>query len=256
MPLPLVEPSQRDLAHIVGKKVKGVRGVKNLRWVTIDVSGKRPFVAVNVWLDQKSSYEEVHRVTTLIEGKVKDVLPDSRVYIRTEPEGDDMESIWKLVKDVADSVPGSRGAHNVHIRTAGKGIGIDFHLEFSAGMTVKEVNEVSKRIESKLKAINPRIMEVLIHEESVSDLLQSEESRAGTEIIWYLKHVAKRYPEIREVDRIFTRRVGDKINVSLRCKFDPSLTIERADRIVGEFQREVQKGLPEIAHIDLHAEPE
>jgi divalent metal cation (Fe/Co/Zn/Cd) transporter len=103
LPLPLVEPSERELARIMAKKAKGARGVKDCRWVTVDLSDKTPFAAVNVWLDPKAGYEGVHRVTTSIESKVKDVLPDSRVCIRTEPAGDDMEVIRKLVKDVAES---------------------------------------------------------------------------------------------------------------------------------------------------------
>lgn len=255
MPLPLVERSDDELERMIRRKVKGVSGVKSCRWVTVDTAGRRPTVVVNVWLDPSADYVETHRVTSKVEAEVKEVLQDSQVYIRTEPAGDDKDAIWSLVKATAESVPGSRGAHNIHMRKVDKGIGVDLHLELSADMTVKEAYDVTRRVEAKLKSAAPFIKEVFIHEESVSDQLQSEASGAGTEIRWYLEHVARRYPEIRAVKAYNIRRSGDKVYVSLSCEFDSDSTLQKTDEVVSKYKAEVQRGLPEITRIDIHREP-
>lgn len=84
-------------------------------------------------------------------------MPDARVAIRTEPHGRDCYDVWKLVKDIAGKEPGSRGAHNIHIQELNGTIGVDFHLEISAGMTVKKAHNVAVQVEKKLKNANHKI---------------------------------------------------------------------------------------------------
>ena len=134
-------------------------------------------------------------------------------------------------------------------------MGIDFHLEFSGDLTVKEVNEIAKQIEEKLRRANPAIKEVFIHEESVSDQLQSEVSGSGTEAKWYLEHAAKRYPEIREISVISIRRSGDKLFVSLKCGFDPATTLQRTDDVIAQYKADIQRDLPDLARLEVHLEP-
>ncbi len=240
---------------MIERKVRDVKNVQSVRRVRVDLTGKKPVVVVGVWLDSKSNYEETHRTALTIENEVKDILPDSRVLIRSEPAGSDRDHIWKLVKEVAESVPGSRGAHNVHIHKVNGKLGIDFHLEVSANMTVKQAHKVSEQIEKNLKAADPNIVEVLIHEESVEELVDSERSGAGTEIRWYIDHVKKRFPEIKDMSKPEIRRAGDKLYVVMKCSFNPDISMKEADEIIQRFESSVKAAIPDLAMIEVQKVP-
>ncbi|HVP23898.1 MAG TPA: cation transporter dimerization domain-containing protein [Conexivisphaerales archaeon] len=255
MPIPFFERSSSELSGMIERKVRELKNVLSVRRVRVDLTGKKPVVVVVVWLDQKSDYEETHRTATRIEHVVKEILPNSRVFIRTEPAGSDRDHIWKLVKEVAETVPGSRGAHNIHIHKVNGKLGIDFHLEVSANMTVRQASKVSEQLEKRLKEADPSIAEVLIHEESVEDLVDSERSGAGTEIRWYIDHVRKRFPEIKEISKPEIRRAGDKLYATMRCRFNPDISIKEADEIMKRFEASLKAAIPELAMIEVHKEP-
>jgi divalent metal cation (Fe/Co/Zn/Cd) transporter len=255
MPIPFFERSQSEVSRMIERKVRYVSNVLSVRRVKVDLTGKKPVVTVVVWLDSKSTYEETHKVALKIENEVKDILPNSRVFIRTEPAGSDRDHIWKLVKEIAETVPGSRGAHNIHIHTVNGKLGIDFHLEVSANLTLRQASKISEQIERKLKEADPSIIEVLIHEESVEDLVRSERSGAGTEIRWYIEHVKKRFPEIKEMSKPEIRRAGEKLYVVMKCRFDPDISMKEADDIIGRFEAGVRAAVPEVAMIEVHKEP-
>ncbi|MGA2574379.1 MAG: cation transporter dimerization domain-containing protein [Candidatus Methanomethylicaceae archaeon] len=240
---------------MIEMKVSSVANVQSVRSVRVDLTGKKPVVVVMIWLEPKSSNEDAHMVALNIESEVKEILPNSRVFIRTEPEGKDRDQLWKLVKDVSDSVPGSRGAHNVHITKINGKLSIDFHLEVGANMTVKQAHTVSTLIEKKLKEADPNIAEVLIHEQSVEDLVESERSGAGTEIRWYIEHVKKRFPQIKEIGKPEIRRAGNKLYVAMRCSFDPDISLKEANDIIYRFEASVRAAVPEVAMIEVHKEP-
>jgi divalent metal cation (Fe/Co/Zn/Cd) transporter len=255
MPIPFFERSSSELSRMIERKIRDVKNVTSVRGVRVDLTGKKPVVVVIVWLDSKSNYEETHRTALTIENEVKDILPNSRVFIRTEPAGSDRDHIWKLVKEVSETVPGSRGAHNIHIHKVNGKLGIDFHLEVSANMTVKQAHRVSEQIEKKLKEADPSITEVLIHEESVEDLVESERSGAGTEIRWYIEHVKKRFPEIKEMSKPEIRRAGDRLYVVMKCTFNPDISMKEADDIIGRFEASVRAAIPDLAMIEVQKEP-
>jgi divalent metal cation (Fe/Co/Zn/Cd) transporter len=255
MPIPFFERSQSELSRMIERKVRLIRNVQSVRRVRVDMTGKKPVVVVVVWIDSKSSYEDTHKVALKIENEVKDILPNSRVLIRTEPAGSDRDHIWKLIKETAETVPGSRGAHNVHIRKVNGKLGVDFHLEVSANLTIKQASRISEQIERKLKETDPNIAEVLIHEESVEDLVDSERSGAGTEIRWYIEHVKKRFPEIKEMGKPEIRRAGEKLYVVMKCRFNPDISLKEADEIIGRFEASVKAAVPEVAMIQVHKMP-
>ncbi len=255
MPIPFFERSSAELGRMIERKVRDIKYVQSVRRVRVDLTGKKPVVVVVVWLDAKSNYEDTHRTALTIENEVKDILPNSRVLIRTEPPGSDRDHIWKLVKEVAETVPGSRGAHNVHIHKVNGKLGIDFHLEVSANMTVRQAHKVSEQIEKKLKEADPSIGEVLIHEESVEDLVESERSGARTEIRWYIEHVKKRFPEIKEMSKPEIRRAGDQLYVVMKCRFDPDISIKDADEIIRRFEASVKAAIPDLAMIEVQKVP-
>ena len=255
MPLPLVERSEREIANLVKKKIESIKDVKGYHQLTVHNTGKRVYVEMHVLLDSNLTFEETHRIASNIEAEVKNVFPNARVTIHTEPVGDGHDDLWEIVKEVAEGTPGSRGVHNIHIQKIDGKLCIDLHLEVSANMTVKQAHNVSEEVEQKIKEAKPSISEITVHIETATERVLREQTGVETELESYIQHLAERFPEIKSVSRVKTRKIGDVLHVVLSCTFDPDIEMAKAHEVTKGLEQEIRKANPKITRIDVHEEP-
>jgi divalent metal cation (Fe/Co/Zn/Cd) transporter len=255
LPLPLVERSKEEIAKAIRKKVEALRWVKGIRHLDVRVSGKRLDVDVHAFLDNGLTAEQTHSVALDIERVVKDKYPNARISIDTEPVGPGQNGVWKAVKDAAEETAGSRGVHNIHIQRIDGKLYVDLHLEVSANMTVKQAHDVAEQVENKIRVTKPEVSEVTVHIESASDRILRELSGVETELESYIQHVAKQFPEIKNVSRIGVRKAGGGIHLTLQCRFEPELSIEKAHEISNKLEKTIRTAYPKITRIDVHEEP-
>jgi divalent metal cation (Fe/Co/Zn/Cd) transporter len=255
LPLPLVERSKKEIERAIRSRVESIEGVKGVSNLDVRVSGKRLDVNVLLLLGNNLSWEEAHETALKVEREVIEEYPRARVTVNTEPIGDGSGSIWRQVKEIAESEPGSRGVHNIHIQRIDGKLAVDMHLEVSANMTVMQAHQVADNVENKVKAVGPNISDVTIHVESASERVSRELAGFETELESYVAHVAERFPEIKDVCNIKVRRVADTTHLVLECHFDPNLSIEKAHEITSKIEREIRGAYPAITRIDIHEEP-
>lgn len=256
MPLPLVDRSPQQIEQRIRRKVEAIKDVKGIRHVTVRLSAKRLDVNVHVFLDSNISTEDAHRIAFDIEKEVRTQYPSARISVDTEPAKSERESIWKAVKDAAEGTPGSRGAHNIHIQTVDGKLYVDLHLEVSANMTVKQAHDVADEVEKKVRTLNADVSGVTVHIESASERISKELAGTETELVSYIEHVSKRFPEIKSISNIRIRRFGNIIHVVCNCQFDSKLTIKNAHEIANKLESNIKKAYPNIARIDIHEEPD
>lgn len=250
----MLERSQEEIAQLIRKRVEAIKGVRNYDQLSARMTGKRFEVDMLVSLDDNLKFDDVHRIASRIESEVKAVVPNAIISVNTEPLTG-QKSIWKIVKQVAGQVPGSRDVHNIHVQYIDRKLCVDFHLEVSANMTVKQAHKVAEQVERKLKAANPSFSEIDIHIESASDRLSRELTGVDTGLQSYIEHAAKSFPEIKLVHRIRIHRIGENLHVDLRCHFDPNISIGKADAIASELEQAIKKEYPRIERVDIHEEP-
>lgn len=254
MPVPMIERSQEEITQLIRKKVEAIKGVRNYDQLSARMTGKRFEVDMLVSLDDNLRFEDVHRIASKIESEVKAVVPNAIVTINTEPLTG-QKSIWKIVKQVAEQVPGSRDVHNIHVQYIDRKLCVDFHLQVSADMNVKQAHKVAEQVERKLRAASPSFSEIDIHIESASDRLSRELTGIDTGLQSYIEHAAKSFPEIKRVHRIKIHRIGESLHVDLRCHFDSSIKIGKADEIASELEKAIKREYPQIERVDIHEEP-
>lgn len=254
MPLPLVERSKAEITRAIRRKVERLNGVKGFSQLSLRQIGKRFDVSMRVLVDSNLEFEP-HQIALNIEKEVKSIIPNSRVSIDTEPFGNHREDVWRLVKDIAEGTPGSRGVHNIHIQKIDGKLCIDLHLEVSANMTVKQAHHVADQTERMIKAANSNVSEVTVHIESASDLISRELAGIETELESYVQDVAKRFPDIKEVHAIRVRRFGDAMHLVLHCTFDSKLSIKKAHELSNQVESAIRSAYPAVARIDIHEEP-
>jgi divalent metal cation (Fe/Co/Zn/Cd) transporter len=255
LPIPLVERSKREIEKIIKRKVGTIKEVKGVRQLDVRVSGKRIDVVMLLLLNSNLSWEDAHRISHDIERAVLLEFPSARVTVNTEPIENGQESVWKLVKEIAEGTPGSRGVHNIHIQRIDDRLCVDLHLEVSANMTVKQAHDVADQVETKIKAASKDISEVTVHIETASERVSREMAGVQAELDSYIEHLAERFPEIKEVRGIRVRRFGETTHLVLQCRFDPNLSIEKAHQVTSKLEKEIRSDYPSVTRIDIHEEP-
>jgi divalent metal cation (Fe/Co/Zn/Cd) transporter len=250
----LIERSEKEIADRIKRKVEQVKNVRGCDQISVRKSGKRLDVNALVLLAENIGLEEAHKVAADVERAITKLYPDARVAISTESINDS-ERTWKVIKDLADELPGSRGVHNVHIQKIDGKLDVDLHLEVSANMTVKQAHEVADQLEKKIKKADPNVSEATIHIETASERISRELTGVETEMESYIERVAKDFPEVKDVSGIEIRKFGREIHVVLRCRFDPNLSIEKAHEVTKVIEKRLRTAYPNIARIDIHEEP-
>jgi divalent metal cation (Fe/Co/Zn/Cd) transporter len=250
-----VERSQEEIERRIKKQIESMKDVRGCHEVRARIIGKRMEISAHVLLDSSLRFDQVHKIVSDIESEVrKKVWRFARITIQTEPIGDSSYDMGKLVKNVAESVPGSRGVHDVHIqRIAGK-LCVDLHLEVSANLTVKEAHDVADQIEKKLRS-ETDITEVTIHIESASDLITRELKGDTRKLRWYVEDAVKGFPEIKTVHGVEIRKLEDRTHVVLSCHFDPNVTVKQAHDVTDKLENMIRSAYPDVDRIDIHEEP-
>jgi divalent metal cation (Fe/Co/Zn/Cd) transporter len=256
MPIPLLERSPREITQIVKETIQELEDVKGCRQVSVRVTGKRLDISAHVLVDSSLRFEEVHRIVSTIERAVRNrVQRIARITVQTEPVGHSRTGIAALVAEIAERVAGSRGVHNVHIQKIAGRWCVDLRLEVSANMTVKQAHAIANEVEKKLKAADPNISEVTVHMESASDLVSRELEGRGAELRYFIEHAAKRFPEIMAVHGVKVRRNHERLNVVLRCRFDPKMSIKQAHEVSRKLETTVRNAYPFVGGLEVHEEP-
>lgn len=255
MPLPIVQRSRRETARVIKVNVENVKHVKSCDNVQVRPSGKRTEVDMDVSLDSEVGPADIHRVISSVERAVKEIVPNARVTVRTEALGAGEEELWKLVKEVAEKVPGTRDVHSIHLQKDGDKILIDFHLEVGANLNLKQAHDISEKIEEQLRAANPGIGNIVIHMESASDMVDREQTGAGTALKWFVEDLVARFPEVKGINEISIRKIGDKLHVETRISFEPSISVKEAHEVAYKIEAAIRNAYPDIARVDIHQEP-
>ncbi|MCJ7631590.1 hypothetical protein MUP77_04215 [Candidatus Bathyarchaeota archaeon] len=255
MPIPLVERSEKEIADSIKRRVEAIRDVRSCRLVTVHMTGKKPNVEMSIELDNSLKFEDVHKIISRVEREAKSVLPGARMTVQTEPLGQYRGDMWRLVKDTAEKVPGTRDVHNIHVQDIDGRLCVDLHLEVSANMTVKQAHDVAGRVETKLKKARSDISEITVHLESASDIVSRELGQNETELKLSIEHIVKNFPEIKEVHGIRISNIGDGKHVVLRCSFDPDLSMGQAHEITKKIESAIRDRYSNIQRIDIHEEP-
>ncbi|MFH0848634.1 MAG: cation transporter dimerization domain-containing protein [archaeon] len=251
----MVERSEKEIADMVKKRVERVESVRVCRQVNVRMTGKRFDVNLHLGLDSNLRFEDVHKIVSDVEREVRALLRNARVTVETEPVGNGKHDLSRIVKETAESVPGSRGVHDIHIQRVDGKLLVDLHLEVRANMTLKQAHEITDEVERMLKAKRLNISEATIHIESASDVISSEMRGDNTEVKWYVEHLAKRFPEIKKIRGIKVRKIGTRTHVSLRCRLTPDIEVKRAHEISNKLEKMIRDAFPDVDRIDVHEEP-
>ncbi|MFB5632094.1 MAG: cation-efflux pump [Nitrosopumilus sp.] len=256
----LVYKTALDLTDIISPElVKNVRdiavstdGVIGADPVLMRRSGDTTFADVTISLRGDTSFDKAHEISSNVEKNIKNKIPNATITIHFEPNWEDVPLDAKIL-DIAKSVDGVRGVHNVSThKTKGKTFS-DLHVMVDRGINLSSAHKISEIIEQKIQDNIPEIEHATIHLEpfvTVPENFNIEDKVTEEKI----QIILEKYPEIKKIGRIVSLNFENILKIDIDCSFDKELSIEKVHDLTSEIEHIIREEIKN-AVITIHPEP-
>jgi len=257
----LVYKTALDLTDIISPElVKNVReiatstqGVIGADPILMRRSGDTTFADVTISLRGDTSFDKAHEISSNVERNIKNKIPNASITIHFEPDWQDVPLDAKIL-DIAKSVDGVRGVHNVSThKTKGKTFS-DLHVMVDREINLSSAHKISEIIEQKIQDGIPEIEHATIHLEpfvTVPENFDLEDKVTEEKI----KIILEKYPEIKKIGRIVSLNFENILKIDIDCSFDKELSIEKVHDLTSEIEHIIREEIKN-AVITIHPEPE
>ena len=256
----LVYKTALDLTDIISPElVKNVRdiavstdGVIGADPVLMRRSGDTTFADVTISLRGDTSFDKAHEISSNVEKNIKNKIPNATITIHFEPNWEDVPLDAKIL-DIAKSVDGVRGVHNVSThKTKGKTFS-DLHVMVDREINLSSAHKISEIIEQKIQDNIPEIEHATIHLEpfvTVPENFNIEDKVTEEKI----QIILEKYPEIKKIGRIVSLNFENILKIDIDCSFDKELSIEKVHDLTSEIEHIIREEIKN-AVITIHPEP-
>ncbi|KER06398.1 Cation-efflux pump FieF protein [Marine Group I thaumarchaeote SCGC AAA799-E16] len=256
----LVYKTALDLTDIISPElVKNVRdiatstkGVIGADQILMRRSGDTIFADVTISLRGDTSFDRAHEISSNVEKNIKNKVPNASITIHFEPDWEDVPLDAKIL-DIAKSVEGVKGVHNVSThKTKGKTFS-DLHVMVDRDRNLLSAHKISEIIEQKIQDNIPEIEHATIHLEpfvTVPENFHLEDKITEEKI----KIILEKYSEIKKIGRIVSLNFENILKIDIDCSFDKELSIEKVHDLTSEIEHVIREEIKN-AVITIHPEP-
>ena len=256
----LVYKTALDLTDVISPElVKKVREISNSTEGVINVgpilmrrSGDTIFADVTISLRGDTSFDKAHEISDSVEKNIKNKIPNASTTIHFEPNWSKVPLDGKIL-DIARSVDGVRGVHNVSMhKTKGKTYS-NLHVMVDREINLSSAHKISEIIELKIQEQIPEISHATIHLEpfvTVPEKFNVEDTETEERI----KKILEKYPDIKKIGRIISLKFENILKIDIDCSFDRDLSIEKVHDLTSEIEQIIRAEIKNSV-ITIHPEP-
>ena len=255
----LVYKTAQDLTDIIApelvNKVQNIvlatEGVVDTGPILMRRSGDSVFADVTVSLRADVSFDRAHEISNTVEKNIKDHIPNSEITVHFEPSWKDVPSDSKIY-EIASSVAGVRGIHNVSQHTSNDSTFVSLHAMVDRHMSLDDAHHISEIIEEKIRKNLPEIKHITIHLEPYIAMPRDLKSydTSDEKIISLLRE----HPEVKEIGSIVTLNFDDLLKIDIDCSFDKNLSIEKVHDLTSQIEQNIRNHFKNSV-ITIHPEP-
>lgn len=257
----LVYRTALDLTDIISpelvKKVRDIaistQGVIGADPILMRRSGDTIFADITISLRGDTSFDRAHEISSNVEKNIKHEIPNASITIHFEPDWEEVPVDAKIL-DIAKSVEGVKGVHNVSThKTKGKTFS-DLHVMVDREKNLSSAHKISEVIERKIQENIPEIEHTTIHLEpfiTVPENFKVEDKVTEEKI----KEILEKYSEIKKIGRIVSLNFENILKIDIDCSFDKELSIEKVHDLTSEIEQIIRSEIKN-AVITIHPEPE
>lgn len=256
----LVYRTALDLTDIISPKLvndvrmmaNSIKGVVAVGPVLMRRSGDTIFADITISLRGDISFDKAHEISSNTDAVIKKNIPNVATTIHFEPDWKDVPVDAKI-QEIASSVDGVRGVHNVNTyKTRGKTYS-DLHVMVDREIDLYTAHKISEIVEQKIQEGIPDIRHTTIHLEpflAVPTNFDLEDKTTQKKI----RQILEQYTEIRKIGRIVSLNFENITKIDIDCSFDRNLSIEKVHDLTSEIEHLIRTEFKNSA-ITIHPEP-
>jgi cation diffusion facilitator family transporter len=250
--LELTDAIPQSMIKKVQSIVSSTEGVMNTESIQMRRSGHEIFADVIISLSGASSFDEAHKISSNVEKNIMNSISNAKVTVHFEPTWKDIPLDSK-VSNIASSVKGVEGVHNVNSSTSEEGIFISLHVLVDKNMSLEEAHKVSDDIEEQIRRSVPDINHITVHLEPYVSIPKTTPIE-DLSIEEQITKTIKEYPSVKKIGRVITFQLQDIFKIDIDCSFEGNLSIEKVHDITSEIEHKIRSQIKN-AIVTIHPEP-
>jgi divalent metal cation (Fe/Co/Zn/Cd) transporter len=241
----------------VTQEIMAVPGIHRVERVRVRESGPRTFIEATVRIDQFITLEQGHRLTDIAEERIKTAIPSSDVILHAEPICLEDATLEDRIRAEASTMAEIKSVHNIAFTEGHSGRVVELHIELDGDLTVEAADELAKRLEEKIRGLDPCIHLVASHIEPVGcPACEGEASEIKQDIVEKtLNNLAAQFPEVLACRDLHVHATKNGLRVFLCCQFDPQMSVARAHELVHILEGHIRSQHDEIENVTIRLEP-
>jgi cation diffusion facilitator family transporter len=251
--LELSDAISKQVVADIRKGIQGTEGVSSCKDLKVRKVGDKTFVETTVCVPDSMDLAEAHGVASRIESNIVQSHGESVVTVHIEPLGEG-KSIKKEIEATVMKAEGVREVHSVSsVFSKGK-LYITLHILVKPQLSVEEAHNIAENVEKKLRAEIPDVENVTVHAEPDVPKLSQRFAAEEEQVRQFARQIAKRYPDIRRLNRIVTYADENRMFINIDCSVDKSLPVEIVHNTVSHVEAEIRRKFKD-AVVTIHVEP-
>lgn len=250
--LELTDAIPESMVKKVHSIVSNTEGVMSTESVQMRRAGHEIFADVTISLSGAASFDEAHKISSNVEKNITNSISNAKVTVHFEPTWKDVPLDSK-VSNIASSVKGVDGVHNVNSSTSEEGIFISLHVMVDRNMSLEEAHSVSDEIERQIRSAGSNINHITIHLEPYVSIPKSLPVENLT-IEEQITKIIREYQTVKKIGRVITFQLQDIFKIDIDCSFDGNLSIEKVHDVTSEMEHKIRSQIKN-AIVTIHPEP-
>lgn len=256
----LIYKTAQDLTDIISPEivknvkeiVKNTEGVVDAQAILMRRSGDTIFADVTISLRGDTSFENAHEISSNVEKNIINKIPNAAITIHFEPNWENVPLDAKIL-DIAKSVEGVKGVHNVITHNSKRKIFANLHVMVDREINLYSAHKISELVEEKIQRSIPNIEHVTIHLEPFLNVPENFNIR-DKETERKIRVILEKYEQIKKIGRIISLNFENILKIDIDCSFDKELSIEKVHDLTSEIEHVIRTEIQD-AVITIHPEP-
>jgi len=250
----LIDVAPPGISKKLKDQILSVEGVKDCHHLRVRRAGRKHFVDAHVILAGGLTLYQAQSVTSTLEERILQILPNSDVMIHTEPHsGKDPAS---TIRAIASQIPEIRDLHGITVKNIEGKLLISFHIELDSKITIASAHEITNNLEQRLKEELKDISTIITHLEPVPEMSGTGYCREPAELLEReVARISQTIPEVQSLHDLEILTRDGKYNVTLHCAVDSFVTLAKAHEIATKIEEKIKAIDSRITQVSVHCEP-
>jgi cation diffusion facilitator family transporter len=252
----LIDRAPDGLSQKIREAASGTEGVVDVGQVRVRRSGPSVFVDLTVDVDRNLSFERTHAIAESVESQIREIAPGADVVIHTDPRETERETMTRRIRAVA--YRSQMCVHNISMHEDKGRVYVDLHLEVDDHLSLEQAHAVASHIEKDLRDDMPEIIQVNTHLESRGTGFDEgrDVTNRENQLVEEIRRMTDDVAGPSRCHNVRLRRAGERLSVSLHCRFDSHLSIIQVHDLSTRIEEVLKKRVPGLERVLVHAEPE